>query len=273
MQYHPIIRALDAAAAGFHELGMMREKTEAFRLAGVMQQQLLVQSSFDKSVRFLDQQWVWALGHIGLLHQLIRWFRHVEPDTRLVLETNGSANNHFLAALQPYLTIVPQVPDSQAAMSNAVYFGCPDGRHALVDFYKMIERECEGEWLLALSDAERQEVDALLDALKIKRPFIALQARGMTSDSSRNVTLEQVEEVLEPRLGWDIVSVGLDPHPVNDIYPNVLGLPDPQRASFLLSAGCDQYIGSNSGAWTIAHAYQRPVVIMNDHERAAWIYP
>ena len=281
MKYHPTIQKLDAAASEFHALGLMREKTETFRLAGALQQHLLKTSPFGNSTRFLDQQWVWALGHIGLTHQLIRWFRHTEPDTKLILECTGSANNHFLVQLQPYISIVPQLIDmtmGQAEIAraedfvsrNAVYFGCPDGRHSIVDFYKMVERECEGEWLLKLSDEQKLRTATILLELGVKHPYVALQPRKMPHEPERNMSEQQMRAALSNYPDHDVVITGLDECTMK--YPSVQSMPDPHEASFLLSAACDQFIGSNSGAWTIAHAYQRPVEIINDRERAAWIY-
>lgn len=281
MMYHPSIQALDLAAGDFHERGMMAEKDTAHRLAGVLQQTLLAESAYSKSRRYLDAQWAWAMGHLGLLHQLIRWFKMREPDTELFLITNGSANNHFLAALAPFLTIIypHQVTPSmrEEMMHNAVYFGCPDGFHSLVQFYKMIERECESIHLLSLGDDERARATQYLIELGCEenRPFVALQARNTPNDPLRNATAEQLDRALAPYIGrgWQIINTGLEEHPATAQYPSVRSLADPHHASFLLSATCDQFIGSNSGAWVIAHAYQRPVEIINDYAQAAWIYP
>ncbi len=274
--YHPTILKLDAAASEFHEMGMQQLCNGSFLLAGRLQQDLLRRSPYKTGRRFLHAQWAWALGHIGLLYQLIRWFRLKEPNTKLILEATGAANHHFLGALLPFITIVHKLPPDvlKEAEFNAVYFGCPDGIHGLVSFYKMIESECADIHLLFLSPEEILEADILASNLLVKHPFVALHARSTKNDSTRNVTVEQIEKALEPYLaqGYDVISTGLDPHPINARFRSVLELPDPMRASFLLSASCDRFIGSNSGAWTIAHAYQRPVEIMNDFERAAWIY-
>lgn len=277
MMYHPTIQKLDAAASEFHAMRMQQLCNGSFLLAGQLQQELLKVSPYKTKRRFLHAQWVWALGHIGLLYQLIRWFKKNEPDTQLILETEGAANPHFLQALAPYLTIVNKLPADavKEAEFNAVYFGCPDGIHNLVNFYKMIERECSDIHLLKLSEEQEDEVEDLLDILDVNAPYVAVQARALSHDAPRNVTISQVEEALEPfkAKGYAVISTGLDDHPINDRYPSVLKLFNPMLSSFLLSAACDQFIGSNSGAWTIAHAYQRPVQIMNDYERAAWIYP
>lgn len=275
--YHPTIQKLDQAASEFHAMGMQSLCNGSFLLAGQLQQELLRRSPY-KGRRFLHAQWVWALGHIGLLYQLIRWFKLKEPQTRLVLTTINSANDHFLNALAPHFSFLmnEKEPVTQhEAMCNAVYFGCPDGIHSLVNFYKVIERECSGINLLELSSTQFLEAELVLDALKVKRPFVALQARKLDNDSARNVTVEQIDEALEEFLakGYSVISTGLDQHPINAKFPSVLELPDPLKASFLLSASCDQFIGSNSGAWTIAHAYRRPVQIMNDYGQSAWIYP
>jgi hypothetical protein len=218
------------------------------------------------------------LGHIGLLYQVIRWFKKYEPKTELVLETTGAANPYFLRALAPHLTITPKLPAELAkeAEHRAVYFGCPDGVHSLVSFYKMIERECSDVNLLELSETEHEELAAVREEMGIAGArYVALQARSTTHDPARNVDLDEIEEAIEPFLyqGFNVVSTGIEHHKINERFPSVLSCADPRRASFLLSAGCDQFIGSNSGAWTIAHAYQRPVIIMNDYERSAWIYP
>ncbi len=276
--YHPTILKLDSAASDFHEAGMFAEKNAAHRLAGGLQQHLLAQSPYSRKRRFLHAQWVWALGHIGLLYQLIRWFRLHEPDTQLVLAADGAANLHFLKALAPFLLFttpkdVAASPDEP--MRNAVYFGCPDGVHSLVSFNKMAEAECRDVNLLELTDAEQGEVDLLLAKLCIKRPYVAFHARHTDNDQTRNVSLEQVADALLPYTakGYSVVSTGLDLHPICTRYPSVVECADKMRASFLLSAACDQFVGSNSGAWTMAWAYRRPVTILNDHELSAWIYP
>ena len=275
--YRQTTLKLDAAAADFHEMRMFQMKNASFLLAGQLQQHFVRNSPYKTGRRFLHAQWTWALGHIGLLYQLIRWFRLREPKTQLVLENSGSANPYFLRALAPYLTIYSALPPQmrQEAEANAVYFGCPDGIHSLVNFYKMIEQECSEINLLELNDAEHDELGQLREQLGITgKPYVALHARSSTHDAARNVTSEQIEKALEEfkARGFAVVSTGIDHHPINDLYPSVLNLPDSKRASFLLSAGCDQFIGSNSGAWTIAHAYRRPVQILNDYERSAWIY-
>lgn len=276
--YHPTIWKLDSAAADFHNMGMLQMKNSAFLLAGQLQLDLLRRSPFKTKRRFFHAQWCWALGHIGLLHQAIRWFKKNEPQTQLVLEAPGATNPYFLQALAQHITIVSALPAeaAQEAMHQAVYFGCPDGIHSLVNFYKMIERECADVKLCELTDEQHDEVGALRAQLDVSGlPYVALQARANTHDSARNVSVEEIEVALDPFLarGYKVVSTGIEPHPINERYASVLNLPDPRRASFLLSAACDQFIGSNSGAWTIAHAFQRPVIIMNDVERAAWIYP
>lgn len=275
--YHPTIQHLDAAAADFHERGMMGEKNAAHRLAGVLQQKLLERSRFPRTRRFLHPQWCWSLGHIGLLYQLVRWFRLHEPDTRLYLLAKGGANPYFLQALAPFVSIGP-LSDSwwlEGVEPNAVYFGCPDGINSLVRFYKLIEYDCRDIHLLTLSDEDQDAAAMALHVLGVKRrPFVALQARSHTHDPARNVTDAQIEAALAPYLarGYSVVSTGLDAHPYCARFPSVTTLHDPLRASFLLSASCDQFIGSNSGAWTMAHAYRRPVELLNDYERAAWIY-
>lgn len=269
MKYHAIIQMLDAAANGFHAAKMFREKTETLRLAGVFQQRLLSESPYPKNTRFLNEQWVWALGHIGLTHQLIRWFRHNEPDTRLILEASGAANVYYLEALRPYLTIVPTVAEDMA-MYNAVYFGCPDGKQSLVDFYKMVERDCP-PMVLELTDAQKLRAAELLAVLGIKHPFVALQPRKLENEPERNVNADIIKRHLVCHQTHDVIITGLDSDCGLD-YPSVKTLPDPHEASYLLSAVCDHFIGSNSGAWTVAHSYGRPVTIMNDTERAAWIY-
>jgi len=276
--YHLTIQKLDSAASDFHDAGMLAEKNAAHRLAGIWQQRLLASSPYPRTRRWLDAQWAWALGHLGLLYQLIRWLRLHEPQTQLILATDRAANPWFLQALAPFLTIISPAElarHREEAMANAVYFGCPDGAHSLVSFYKMIEAECRDIHLLTLSAEDRAAADALLAELGVRRPYVALHARSSTHEPLRNVTDEQIADAILPytATGFQVVSTGLDPHPLAQMFPSVATLPNAQRASFLLSAACDQFIGSNSGAWVIAHAYQRPVEIMNDLEQAAWIYP
>lgn len=278
--YHPTIQQLDHAAADFHERGMLAEKNAAHRLAGIYQQSLLRESPYPRKRRFLDAQWVWALGHIGLLYQLIRWFKLHEPETQLVLTSYISANEHFLNALAPHISFLlnEKYPISQhEAMHNAVYFGCPDGINSLERFYKLIEAECRDIHLLALAADEIYEAQEMRYALglHVSDYFVALHARYTANDPARNVSAEQIEAALAPYVarGYSVVCTGLDAHPATAQYASVMSLPDPRRASFLLSASCDQFIGSNSGAWVIAHAYRRPVEIINDYARSAWIYP
>jgi len=200
-------------------------------------------------------------------------FFDTEPDTKLILETQGRINNqYFLKVLAPFLTIVDRLAAEleREAQDNAVYFACPDGERSIHNFYKRVERECDERLPL-----EAQDVDGLLESLKIKRPYIALHARQFNHDPTRNVTLRMVEEALGsyPDEYNHVVSIGLDEHVANDVYPSVLSLPNPWLASFQLSAACDRFVGSNSGAWTVANAYGKPVELMNDHEHKAWIYP
>lgn len=274
--YHPTVAKLDSAASDFHNMKMMTEKNSALRLAGQTQQALLSRSPYP-GVRFLHEQWVWALGHIGLLHQLIRWFKLREPETQLVLVTKGANNPYFLNALSPYLTIVPEMTPDMAglAMSNAVYFGCPDGANTLVNFYKMIERECVDIHLLSLSEEQKAQAVAFAKELGVEGKYVALHARySQTNDPDRNPTEKMIRAALDSYIsrGYSVICTGLDNHPDTLQYRSVTELPDPHLASFLLSANCDQFVGSDSGAWTIAHAYQKPVELMNDYQRNAWIY-
>lgn len=272
--YHPTIQKLDSVASDFHEMRMITEKNSAFRLAGQFQQELLKKSPYKTGRRFLHAQWVWALGHMGLLYQLIRWFKLKEPETKLVLLANGSANPEFLKALSPFLEI-PETYNPDEAMRNAVYFGCPDGVNTLVNFYKMIEMECRGTLVLSLTNEQQSDLDDLMWELDIKHPYVAVHARATANDPARNVTVSQVEEFLEElkAKGYSIVITGLDQHPINAKCKNILDREEKHKASFLLSAGCDHFIGSDSGAWTVAHAFGKPVTLMNDYQRNAWIYP
>jgi len=264
--YHPEIKALDNRATVLYAQGHKKEATQCQLEAGRLQQMLV--KPIGK--RYLNAQWVWAYGHIGLLGMLIRFFGNSENgNAKLILETQGKVNNqYFLKVLEPFLTIVDHLPFElkREAEDNAVYFACPDGKQSIHNFYKMVERECPRLPLV------EPVVDDLLAMLEIRRPFIALHARQFNHDPSRNVTLEMVEKVLD-ETELDVVSIGLDEHPINDILPNVRKLPNPWLASFQLSAACDRFIGSNSGAWTVANAYGKPVELINDHEHKAWIYP
>ena len=263
--YHPDILALDAKATKLHAEGRKHDATICHIAAGILQQKLI--KPIGK--RYLNAQWCWAYGHIGLLHQLIRWFRLKEPDTKLILETPGRINNvFFLKALEPFITILDKLPIElqREAQDNAVYFACPDGVKSIHNFYKMVERECTERLL-----TQEPNVDDLLDRLGVKKPYIAVHARQFGHDPARNVSLDMVEQAIDDYP--DVISIGLDEHPINDIYPSVLTLPNPWLASFQLSAACDRFIGSNSGAWVVADAYGKPVELMNDHEHKAWIYP
>ena len=263
--YHPEILALDSTATDLYAEGRRKEATLYQLKAGALQQKLVRPNGR----RYLNAQWCWAYGHIGLLGQLIRWFRKTEPDTKLILETQDRINNqYFLKALSPFLTIVSRLaPELQReAENNAVYFACPDGEKSIHNFYKKVERECPERLPM-----EAQKVDKLLEALKVERPYIALHARQFNHDPARNVTLRMVEEAIGSEK--NVISIGLDEHPANDVYPSVLSLPNPWLASFQLSASCDSFVGSNSGAWTVANAYGKPVTLMNDHEHKSWIYP
>lgn len=264
--YHPEIRALDNRATELYAQGHRKEATQCQLEAGRLQQRLV------KPIgrRYLNAQWCWAYGHIGLLANLIRFSLHTAPTAKLILETDGKVNNqYFLKALSPYLTIMEQLPAElkREAEDNAIYFACPDGELSIHNFYKKVERECPRLPLI------EPNVDYLLAALGIRRPYIALHARQFSHDPARNVTPLMVENALKDYKDFDIVSIGLDDHPASDIYPNMRKLPNPWLASFQLSAACDRFIGSNSGAWTVAHAYGNPVELMNDTEHKAWIYP
>ncbi len=281
--YSPEVTAIDQAAIVLHN-DFPEESKRLFITAGKMQQKLLAKSPYIPNAystviperRYFDAQFCWALGHIGILYQMIRWFKLREPLTELILETQGHiANQFFLEALSPHITIIKQLPESmkKEAVYNAVYFGCTDGVHHIHDFMKVAEKECKGINLLKPYNLEREFGGHFNfhTAYDIKRPFVAIQARNMAYDSQRNVTMEQIEEALEKYPGYDVVSTGLDPHPIEQKYKSVRSMPDPALASFLLSSSCDQFIGSDSGAWTIPWAYGRPVELINDKSKA-WIY-
>ncbi len=274
--YSELVTAIDSAAIAIHP-EFPEESKRLFITAGKMQQKLLAESPYIPNAhstviperRYFDAQFCWALGHIGILYQMIRWFKLKEPLTELILETQGHiANQFFLEALSPHITIIKQLPESMKneAVYNAVYFGCPDGVHHIHDFMKVAEKECKGINLLQPWNLE------FATAFGIKRPFVAVQARNMSYDSKRNVTMDQIEEVLAKYYGdFDVVSTGLDEHPIEQKYKSVRRMPDPALASFLLSSSCDQFIGSDSGAWTIPWAFGRPVELINDKSKA-WIY-
>lgn len=273
--YHPTIQKLDSAAIDLHEFNSDLSKG-LFQVAGVVQHALYINTPFTSGRRFFNAQWCWALGHIGILYQMIRWFHLHSPKTELILETQNKISNiYFLDALRPYLTIVDSLPESmrEEAIYNAVYFGCPDGKHHVHDFMKLAEKECKNINLLRLNSADQRQVEKLMAKLNVKRPYVAVQARQLEFDPKRNVTEEQVEMALRPFLdkNYNVIITGLDNHSVLGKYPNVRLLPDPHLASFLLSAACDQFIGSDSGAWVIPWAYQRPVELIND-KTMAWIY-
>lgn len=274
--YHPTIAKLDAAAIELHP-AFPDHSRKLFILTGEIQATLAQRSPYKTQRRFLDAQWCWALGHIGILYQVIRWFKKNEPETQLILETQGKvANQYFLSALSTFVTICEHLPPELAeeAQYNAVYFGCPDGVHHVHDFMKVVERECEDIHLLSLTDAQQKQAEEMLSQLGVKRPYVCLQARQIDYDPKRNISLEQAENALEyyQKNGYSVVSTGLDQHPINAKVPSVLSLPNPWLASFLLSASCDQFVGSDSGAWTIAWAFRRPIELINDELFAAWIY-
>lgn len=260
MTYHPEIDSLDQQAIALYAAGRKKEATQLQLKAGALQQQLIR----TPGKRYLSPQWVWAYGHIGLLGMLIRSMRGVE----LVLETRGSiANPYFLETMAPFLTVVERLPVhlEREAQDNAVYFACPDGVLSIHNFYKRVAREYPEPILGPAPD-----VSALLERLGVRRPYVAVHARNFGHDPWRNVSRQQVEDVLQ---GANAISIGIDGHPINDLLPNVQKLPNPWLASFQLSAACDRFIGCNSGAWTVANAYGRPVELINDHEHKAWIYP
>lgn len=262
--YHPEIQALDSIANDLYAEGRTKEATQCQIKAGQLQQKLIKPNGR----RYLNAQWCWAYGHIGLLQMLVRFFRLTQSSTRLVLESHGRVNNpYFLKALEPFITIVDTLPQEIAedASCNAVYFACPDGLHTVHNFYKMVNK-CAPRLPLMPPD-----VSPLLEKLGINRPFTALHARHFNHDPKRNISLQAVRNEIEGL--QNVVSIGLDDHPINDFVPNIKDEPNPWLASFQLSAACDRFIGSNSGAWTVADAYGKPVTLMNDHEHKAWIYP
>lgn len=274
--YHLLIRDLDAVALALHQ-NFPDQSKRTFIIAGEVQQRLHDESPFNTNRRFFDAQWCWALGHIGLLYQAVRWFHVKAPGMGLHLVTHGHASNqYFLDALKPFITTHTILPPDlvDEAMYNAVYFGCPDFVHHIHDWAKVAERECQGAHLLSLSEEQQHQVDEMLEGMWIGRPYVAVQARASEYDPSRNVSLAMVERSIAKwtAQGYDVVSTGLDAHPINDKVPSVLKLAEPKLASFLLSAACDQFVGSDSGAWTIPWAYGRPVELMNDDHKA-WIYP
>lgn len=277
--YHPTISALNQAASGFHLMGMLEEKQQCFRIAGRLQQKLLTESPYGTGYRFFTAQWVWALGHIGLLHQVMRWLATSEPETICIVEAEGAANPYFLNALLGHfstLKVCPKLPDitRHVAMHNAMFFGCPDGNSTLVDYYKKIERVCKGTGLLRLTAKQKVRVEQLKKELGLDhaKPIVAIQHRNLQTEPERNTGLDMVKEHLSKYRDHEPVITGTDPCDEFP-YPSVLGLPDPQEASFLLSASCDQFIGSNSGAWVVPHGFGRPVELLNDYEKSAWIYP
>ena len=262
--YHPEIQALDSLANDLYAEGKTKEATQCQLKAGRLQQSLIKPNGR----RYLNAQWVWAYGHIGLLQMLIRWSLSSTASTRLVLESQGRINNpYFLKVLEPYITIVDRLPSEMAeeAQTNAVYFACPDGIHSIHNFYKMVN-QCTPRLPLTPPD-----VSPLLAKIGVERPFTALHARHFSHDPKRNISLQAVKDAIAGLP--NVVSIGLDDHPINDFVPNVKDEPNPWLASFQLSAACDQFIGSNSGAWTVADAYGKAVTLMNDHEHKAWIYP
>lgn len=278
MFYHPVIAQLDTAASGFHLMGMLDEKQQCFRMAGRLQQKLLNESPYGPGTRFFTAQWVWALGHIGLLHQVMRWYSKHEPETICIVEADGAANTYFLQALMDHfstLKLCPKLPEisRHAAMCNAMFFGCPDGNSTLVDYYKKIERVCSGEGLLTLTAKQKVRVEQIKTELGMNsiQPVVAVQHRNLANEPERNTDYHTVKEHLKKYPHHQIVITGTD-NCDEFPWPSVLELKNPQEGSFLLSASCDQFIGSNSGAWVVPHGFGRPVELINDHERAAWIY-
>jgi hypothetical protein len=108
----------------------------------------------------------------------------------------------------------------------------------------------------------------MLQTLNVKRPYIAVQARNLDLDPFRNVTEDQVLEALAPYDGFSVINTGLDVHPIESRYASVKSFSDPKKASFLLSASCDQFIGSDSGAWVVPWAFNKPVKLINDQDKA-----
>lgn len=269
--YHPIIQQIDSAGIALHEFRPDLSRS-LFLTAGDVQQSLYRISPFKTGRRFFDAQWCWALGHIGILYQMVRWFKKHEPQTKLILETkNQIANPFFLKAIEPYLTIVENLPDpmKEEAAFNAVYFACPDGKHHIHDYMKLVEADCKDHYL-SLSDEQKEKVKGYLEILGVERPYLAVQARNLNHDPKRNVSLEEVEKSIDVK-GYSVISTGLDEHPISKKIPSVKSLPNPMLASFLLSADCDRFVGSDSGAWVIPWAFQKPVQLINDHSMA-WIY-
>lgn len=269
--YHPEIQALDAKAYTMYtesrrDAEVFRKEVTQFQMqAGAIQQKLV--KPIGK--RYLSAQWLWSYGHIGLLHMLIKWFRKTEPHTKLiVIDDHLCANPHFFEKLKPFVTVIGSLPEElwREAENNAVYFACPDGKLSLHNFYKMVSRECPEHIL-----GEPPDVSDMLETLKVVRPYIAFHARNFDHEPYRNTTLEQCEKAIGDKL--NVINIGLDDHPINDIIPNVKMLPNAPLASFQLSASCDQFIGCNSGAWTVANAYGKPVELINDLLHKAWIYP
>lgn len=257
-------------------MGMLAEKQSCFQLAGRLQQKLLHESPYGKGTRFVNAQWVWALGHIGLLHQIMRYLSISQPETIVILNATGSANPYFLQALLDQfhtLKIAPELPavSHHIAMTNAIFFGCPDGNSSLVDYYKKLERICKGRHLLTLNDKQQIRLEQIKREMGLdpRKGVLAIQPRNLQHEPERNASLEALKEEI-PRHDLQPVITGMDPCELG--YPSVQGLENPLEASFLLSAACDHFIGSNSGAWVIPHGFGRNVTLLNDHMKAAWCY-
>jgi hypothetical protein len=268
--YHPIVQKLDSAATDLYALS-----PELGKATTIFTGQVHRMLSVNGKTRYFDAQWCWALGHLGILYQMIRCFKKFDPEAKLVLETQGKVSNEtFLNYLRPHIEVVENLPESirQEAMLNSVYFGCPDGKNHIHDWVKQIEKRLKGEPLLSLTEIDKISVDLMLTKLGVSRPYVAVQARCMDYDPKRNVTEKQVVEALAPYEGFGVVSTGLDVHPIDTRFPSVKSFPNPKYASFVLSASCDQFVGSDSGAWVIPWSFNKPVHLINDKDKA-WIYP
>ncbi len=257
-------------------MGMLMEKQSCFQLAGRLQQKLLNESPYGKATRFVDAQWVWALGHIGLLHQIMRFLAVSQPETLVILHANGSANPYFLQTLLDHfhtLKVATELPvvSHHIAMTNAIFFGCPDGNSSLVDYYKKLERICKGKHLLELNAKQTVRMEQIKREMGLERQgILAIQPRNLQHEPERNADLEALQEEISKHPALQPVITGMDPCTLD--YPSVQTLENPLEASFLLSASCEHFIGSNSGAWVIPHGFGREVTLVNDHLKAAWCY-
>jgi hypothetical protein len=235
----------------------------------------------DSGRRFLTYEWTWGVGHIGILGQLIKLKLMNLFNYEIVVETgNRIANQYFLESMGEHITVYNELPPElrNESVYNMLFFSCPFGSH-VHEWCKKVERMWEKfpdkKPVCKFTPEMEQLKDSMISAFGLKRPYAAIHARNTPYDPKRNMSLETMLQATKKLTdqGYDLISIGLDDHPINQHIKNIQFVGNPKATSFVLSADCDYFMGSDSGMGMVANMFQRPVDLINDYEHVAWIYP